>query len=189
MRSPPQPRRSAPDGFTLLEVMVSLALLLVGMLGLAQLQIYGVTGNQGARAQTLAASLARELATGLERLDPTDSRLALTGSAGSSAPSGFGSLLADATAATVWDDTTPIPGVTLDSTLERDPSASTSQPLYHRRWTVWGYEPGGGTTAAVRLIAVSVVYRERHLAVPREVLIYTQKIDPQLVMSNVQAYR
>ena len=88
----------------------------IDMLGLAQLQIYGVTGNQGARAQTLAASLARELATGLERLDPTDSRLALTGTAGASAPSGFGSLLADATPATVWSDTTPIPGVTLDST-------------------------------------------------------------------------
>jgi prepilin-type N-terminal cleavage/methylation domain-containing protein len=45
-------------GFTLVEAMVSIGVLAVGLLGMAQLQIYGIRSNQGARATMRAAQLA-----------------------------------------------------------------------------------------------------------------------------------
>ncbi len=45
-------------GFTLLEVVISLGILLVGMLGLMQFQLMGFGANQSARAQTRAMQLA-----------------------------------------------------------------------------------------------------------------------------------
>ena len=45
-----------------LEATVSLAILLIGIVGMMQLQIVGVTADAGARSQTQALQMARELA-------------------------------------------------------------------------------------------------------------------------------
>jgi type IV pilus assembly protein PilV len=178
----------AARGFTLLEVLVSFAVLLVGILGLLQLQILGLTSNQGARAQTTAAQLARELATGLAALPLDDLRVAATGTVGSTtAPIPFGKLLTSAgtvptTGPKVWSDATPIAGVQLDANLPADP-LDPSKPVYQRRWTVWGL------ASSARVIAVSVVYRERTLPQPREVVFYTQTGDGSGMMTNVAGYR
>ena len=181
-------RRTA-RGFTLLEVVVSLGLLLVGMLGLMQFQLMGFGANQSARAQTRAMQLALELRAGLEQLPYADSALGINGTWGTTAPSPFGSLLgADSTAlglAHTWNDASPIPGVTLDSALEQDPS-NPGHALYARRWTVWGYSELSSMNAGSLIIAISVIYRDRGSPIPREVVVYTQRVNPAAVFSNIR---
>lgn len=176
-------------GFTLLEVLVSFAILLVGILGLLQLQILGLTSNQGARAHTTASQLAKELATGLAALPLGDPRVAPIGGVGlAAAPPPFGKLLSSdgtvLTGARVWSDAdaTLLNGVRLDANLPAD-TVDPSKPLYQRRWTVWGL------ASSARVIAVSVVYRERTLRRPREVVFYVQTGDGSGMMANVAGYR
>jgi hypothetical protein len=190
MRTRNATTRRAERGTTLLEAIISLAILLVGMLGLVQLQIYGITANGGARAHTNAVQLARELAAGLARLPTTDVRLA--GSAGTTGepPAVFGRILqgdgSGASDAHVYSDAAPIPGTRLDSAIEKD-GASTTTPIYVRRWTVWdSFSSGSGV--ATKVIAVSVIYRERGSPNPREVVLYTQVANRGLFGANISAY-
>jgi hypothetical protein len=60
-------------------------------------------------------------------------------------------------------------------------------PGFTRRWTVWGYSPSSGALPAVKVVAVSVTWREPSLALPREVVLYTQLVDPGAIVSNVAA--
>jgi hypothetical protein len=169
--------------------MVSLGILLVGLLGMAQLQVWGLRSNQGARATMRATQLAEELRAGIGQLDFGDARLSNTGTSGPTAPTPFGSLLfADPAAAHAWSDSSAIPGLTLDGTMETDPYAS-GQPLYKRRWTVWGYAPDAGSASAAKVIAISVMYTERGSGSPREVLLYTQRPDPRGPFNFLEANR
>jgi prepilin-type N-terminal cleavage/methylation domain-containing protein len=187
--------RRTTRGFTLLEVVISLGILLVGMLGLMQFQLMGFGANQSARAQTRATQLALELRAGLEQIPYSDSALSVNGSWGSTAPplqgggDPFGSLLgADSTAlglAHTWNDASPIPGVTLDSALEQDPS-NPGHALYARRWTVWGYSELSSMNAGSLIIAISVIYRDRGSPMPREVVVYMQRVNPAAVFSNIR---
>lgn len=184
--------RSGARGSTLLEAMIALAILLVGLLGMMRLQFYGMSATQGARAQTIATQLATELAAGLERLPTSDPRLTdLSGATGSNPPTVFGYILGaggsvPTAGVRAYDDSSPIPGVRLDATLERDPEDS-SAPIYHRRWTVWdaGVTSSG---AAAKVIAVSVVYRERTLPQPREIVVYAHSAVTGSFMSNLNAF-
>jgi type IV pilus assembly protein PilV len=49
------------QGFTLIEVLVALAILAVGMLGLGRLFLYTVQGNSSATSRTVAVNLAADL--------------------------------------------------------------------------------------------------------------------------------
>jgi type IV pilus assembly protein PilV len=71
--------------------------------------------------------------------------------------------------------------------LERDPE-NPSAPVFARRWSVWQIQTQN-STAAVRVIAVSVIYRERTLPQRREVVLYTQVTDPGAALVNASAYR
>jgi type II secretory pathway pseudopilin PulG len=186
--------RSGARGSSLLEAMIALAILLVGLLGMMRLQFYGMSATQGARAQTVATQLATELAAGLERLSADDLRL--TGSSGatdSTPPATFGYILGaggsvPTTGANLhtYQDSNPIPGVRLDATLERDPEDST-KPIYQRSWTVWdaGTTTGG---AASKVIAVSVIYRERTLSQRREIVVYAHSAVTGSFMANLNAF-
>jgi prepilin-type N-terminal cleavage/methylation domain-containing protein len=174
-------RPGAPRGFTLLEVMIALTILLVGLLGMMRLQIIGISSNNGGRLQTVGTELAQELVTGLERLPFGDPLLAVTGTAGPAAPTPFGRLVAGAEIAEgglTWADGSAVPGVRLDTELP---------PGFTRRWTVWGYSPSSGALPAVKVVAVSVTWREPALALPREVVLYTQLVDPGAIVSNLAA--
>lgn len=181
-------RRSA-RGFTLIEVMIALAVLLVGMLGLMRLQILGLSWNQSARTQSRAMELALELRAGLEQLPYGDPRLAVTGAWGATAPTPFGALLGTggsvASGATVWNDASPIPGVTLDSAIGPDPN-SPSQPMFQRRWTVWGYTGMTSMNAGALIIAISVIYVDRGSLQPRELVVYTQRVNPAAVLATIR---
>ena len=161
-------------GFTLLEVMIALSVLLVGLLGMMRLQIFGIQSNQGSRAQSTATQLARELGLALERL-PFDDGLLQPGATGSTAPTPFGQLLNGTTVVSgtyrTWADSMQgqLPSVKPDAALERNPDGT---PVYARRWTVWGYQPQPGPLAA-KIIAVSVIFRERASSVVYETVYLT----------------
>ncbi|WP_242342610.1 type IV pilus modification PilV family protein [Anaeromyxobacter terrae] len=182
--------RRPEHGMTLLEVMVALTILAVGLLGLMQLQIFGITSNAGARAHTTASQLATELAGALEMLPFEDPRL--SGTAGETAPTPFGRLLgADLSgdALHTWSDTSPVAAARLDATIEPDP-LDASKPLFRRRWTVWnaGASTASGASAS-KVIAVSVIYHERGNATPREVVVLSQRSNAGLALSYAAAYR
>jgi len=178
----PSPRR-ASSGFSLLEVMVALSVLLIGLVGMMQLQIFGIGANAGGRKHTVATELAQELAAGMERLAFNDPILTPTGGTGPTAPDGFGRLVTgntlDDSVATAWADASPIAGVRSD--------AEAGGAQYERRWTVWGYSPAAGSPPAVKLVAISVVYHEAGWQAPREVLLYTQIHDPAAIAANLAA--
>jgi type IV pilus assembly protein PilV len=164
-----------PRGTTLIEVMVAMSVLLIGLLGMMDLQILGLTSNQGARAQMQATQLAREIASALERLSITDARLAAT--------SAFGPLLQangsqPSSGFTAAADT--LPGVRPDSALEDQGSG----PVYQRRWTV----RDEGADSAVKSVAVSVIYRERGGGRLKEVVLFTGKANGSRVMAHLAAY-
>jgi type IV pilus modification protein PilV len=48
-------------GFTLIEVMIALVILLVGMLGVMGMQYYAITGNTSSRELRIATSLSQDL--------------------------------------------------------------------------------------------------------------------------------
>ena len=173
--------RRSSAGLTLLEVMVALSVLLVGLLGMMHMQIIGITSNNGGRMNTVAAELASELVGGIERLPFADPLAAHTGTSGSTAPAPFGRLVSGNTVlsgAHVWDDATPIPGVRASTEIP---------PEYERRWTIWGYSPSAGGLPAVKIVAVSIVYREPGVAIPREVVQYTQLVDTTSLITNLPA--
>ncbi len=175
-------RPTAETGATLLEAMIAIAILTVGILGLMQLQILGIYSNQGARANTTAAQLGRELLSGLEAL-PTGSPLL-------DATDDFGPLLQASGSARTGHratDTSPVPGTRTDASLERDPQDATVS-IYRRRWTVDDIGPAGAE-ASVRRLAVSVIWRERGLSRPRELVLYGSRSNPGLVLSHAAAYR
>jgi len=187
------PKHAFHRGLTLLEVMISMAVLSVGLLGMLQLQILGMTANQGARAHTTALQLGRELVQGLEQRatdDPLLSGVATPASA--TPPTPFGALLdgsgaVPTTGVRAWNDANPVAGVRTDASIERDPDDGTV-PIYRRRWTVWDYVSATGGPS-VKVIAVSVVFRERKIMTPREVVLFTQRANTGLVLSNVAAFR
>jgi type IV pilus assembly protein PilV len=176
-------------GTTLLEAMISLVILLIGLVAMARLQIFGMSSTQGGRAQTIATQLATELAGALATVDSTKApgTTLLTASfAGAAPPSGFGALLADPSSAHAFSDASPVPGVRLDATLEQDPLAP-GTPLYRRRWTVWDMtvtNPAGATVTTGKMIAVSVIWHERAIGIPREIVVYAANGN----LSNVMAF-
>lgn len=183
-------RRSGERGVTLLEAMISLSILLVGLLGLMRLQIYGIVTNGGARMHTVAVQLGRELASGLERLPATDARLSGAVGTGGAPPTVFGYLLTGGSVGSgahvhAFSDAVAeaIPGARLNSAVEQDGA----EPAYVRRWSVWdSFVSGSGV--ATKVIAVSVIYRERGSPRQREVVVYAQVSNRGLFAANVGGY-
>ncbi|GAO02298.1 prepilin-type N-terminal cleavage/methylation domain-containing protein [Anaeromyxobacter sp. PSR-1] len=196
-------RNSGMRGVTLIEAMISLTLLLIGILGLMRLQVIGFTSNEGARSNGTAQELARELAAGLERLDPSLDALLVANTIADAPPSGFGNPLdASGNLATSgwrdWDDayltgtTSAYPslkvvGVQPDSALPSDP-LDPSKPLYRRRWSIWQVATSNAASG-VRLAAVSVVYHERTITRPRAITLYVQIPNLGASTVNASAYR
>jgi prepilin-type N-terminal cleavage/methylation domain-containing protein len=180
----PGPARR-PAGFSLLEVMIALAVLTIGLLGMMHLQIIGIVSNDTGRKHTVATELADELVSGIERLPFGDELLSPSGNIGPTAPTPFGRLVSGSTVTTTgtheWSDTKAIPGVRKTTEIGAD------HWQYERRWTVWGYAPSAGAIPIVKLVAVSVVYKERGMNIPREVVLYTQLNEPSSLTANITA--
>jgi type IV pilus assembly protein PilV len=184
-------RRTGERGSTLLEALIALTVLLIGMVGMAKLQIYGMSSTQGARAQTQATQLATELAGALALLPSNDPHLTGDPGASGNPPALFGRLLALGVPTSgvnlhAWDDGNPVSGARLDATLERDPEDST-KAVFQRRWTVWDAGVTASATAA-KIIAVSVIWRERTIAVPKEIVVYVNSEVTGSFMANINAF-
>lgn len=191
MRTRDRTGRKDERGTTLLEAMISLSVLLIGLLGMAGLQIFGIGTTQGARAHTIATQLASELGAALTRLETADHHLdGAEGVSPNTPPTTFARLLPLGVPTTalvhVWSDATPIPGARLDSALERDPEDVT-RAVYQRRWTVWDAGVTANGTVA-KVVAVSVIYRERMIATPKEVVLYVHSEVRGNFMANVNAF-
>lgn len=178
------PRRT-PRGFTLIEVMIALVVLLVGLLGMMRLQVIGMQANQGSRAQSVAVELARELGLALERLSFDDPLLNANGT-GATPPAPFGRLLDGTTLAsggyTPWTDDkqAQLPSVRADAVLDHN---SDGTPVYARRWTVWAYQRQPGPLGG-KVIAVSVVFRERASPILYEVVYLTYVSDASSISAS-----
>ncbi len=202
MRRPPRP---SPRGSSLIELMIAMAVIAVGMLAMWHLHVLGITSNAAGRRHTVATAIARELVSGLERLAFTDVQIGSTGStnnykaqgtaAGPPSSALFGPLVnGDGTIKSgagvyQWNDNDSgrtVPGVRLDSQM-REMGDTTAR--YERRWTVWELlspQPGAaGGTAGVKLIAVSVIWRDPPFARPHEVVLYTQVVNASSIISGL----
>jgi hypothetical protein len=178
-------RMKTPRGLTLVEATIALTILAVGLIGLMRLHVLGITSNTGGRMHTQAVEIARELVAGIERLGYTDPRLSDTATPASTPPAAFGWLVEGAGVVStdsgihVWSDasdSSQLPGVR---------PASALPPGFERRWTVWGYvSPSGGITS-VRIVAVSVTWREPSFPRLREVVLYTQMPNPAALMASL----
>jgi prepilin-type N-terminal cleavage/methylation domain-containing protein len=188
MPGPQKPAR----GSSLIEVMIALAVLAVGLLAMWHLHMVGLSSTGAGRRHTVATGVARELASGLERLAFNDPRLADTvtgqtlpaGAAFGNVVQGDGSILAGARP---WDDAAAVPGVRRIAELPGQGDATTR---YDRRWTVWGYvspRAPAGTAPGVKIIAVSVTWRDPPFARPREVVLYTQVTNPAALATGLGA--
>jgi prepilin-type N-terminal cleavage/methylation domain-containing protein len=186
------PQRRRVTGFSLIEMMVALSVLLVGLVGLMRLQVMGMYANQASRAHTTAVQLASELAGALQRLPWEDALVKPVAAADTAAPTVFGKLLDDgalpASGYVTWKDgyAAAIPSVRTDAQInEFDGDGS---PVFERRWTVWSYATPGGLEGS-RLIAVSVVFHERANPIPYEVVVYAQQGNPGAAFANAAAYQ
>jgi type IV pilus modification protein PilV len=87
--------RAAARGFTMIEALVSLAVMLIGLLGLASLQVVGVRSNHFGRKMALASVLMHDLTDSVQRWDYNDARLA--------APRAIVTSTTDTTITSRWD--------------------------------------------------------------------------------------
>ncbi|HYD53573.1 MAG TPA: hypothetical protein VEA99_13140, partial [Gemmatimonadaceae bacterium] len=105
-------------------------------------------------------------------------------------PFGWLAFESDLSSAHAWTDGL-IPGVRPDanddSGVDDAGGSATTSPVFERRWTVWGYAPTAGAAPAVKVVAVSVIYREPHTSLRREVVAYTQFFDSAAFALNLTA--
>jgi type IV pilus assembly protein PilV len=189
------PRRDR--GTTLLEAMIALTILLVGILGMMQLQVLGITSNAGARSYSQALQVAHELAAALEQLPANDPLLDPQFTGGANPDPAFGSVLSapntlrSTSTFKEYDDTSAnvrgaASNAAITATYGSDPTEAA--PRYMRRWQVWQAETAA-TGGGVKAIAVSVTYREPRLPGLREVVLLTQVSNRGLASAFAAAYR
>lgn len=173
-------RRPIDRGTTLLEAVIALSILLVGILGMMQLQILAITSTAGARAHSQALQVAHQLAAALEQLPVTDPHFTTVHFTGAAPPAEFGSVLAGPNSLrtsgfTPYDDGARVAGAPTDAELIAaygvDPENG-ALPRFQRRWQVWQMDTASATGQVMGL-AVSVTYREQRMPGLREVVLLT----------------
>lgn len=182
---------SAARGVTLLEVMIAMAVLAVGLLAMWRLHVFGLTSNAAARRNTSAVAIAEELVSGLERLRFDDTLLSDGAGPSATPPSDFGPLVAgdgsfvSSSRVHTWSDSTPVPGVRKNTDIPERQNAATN---LERRWSVWTVQTASAANGALltpaKMIAVSVTWNDPPFGRPREVLLYTQVSNPDIIRSG-----
>jgi type II secretory pathway pseudopilin PulG len=178
-------------GFTLLEAMVGLGLLVVGLVGLAALQLVAVRANHFGTKMSHASALARDLAENVQRWDYDDPRLAIVETVDSTdhprirerwelgradtvlarARPQFGEVASDANATTPGALGAGYQGLSPD--VDRD-----GQPDFHRYWSVWGIDLANTGTVQGKLVQIVVRWRDAS-AGHRQVTLGTFLANPQ----------
>jgi prepilin-type N-terminal cleavage/methylation domain-containing protein len=185
------PSRRPQRGVTLLELIIAMAVLSFGLLAMSRLHVVGLTSNAAARRNTSGVAIAQELAAGLERLGFNDTLLSDPSTPTGTPPADFGPLVqGDGTILAsprvhTWSDTTPVPGVRPNAQLRERSEIGTD---LERRWAVWTVQAIDGATSlpvsATKLIAVSVTWNDPPFNRPREVLLYTQVANQDILRAG-----
>ena len=134
-----KPKRLHSEGFTLLEVMVALAIFSIGILGVAKLQLSATSGTSSSRGYTEASSLGQRQVEYLISL-PYDNAL-------------LGDTNGDGTNQDVDNDGSDDDGGNfgLDNTAAGADQTVTVNTVYNLSWNVAVDEPASGTKK-IRLI-------------------------------------
>lgn len=169
-------------GFTLIEVLVSMAILAVGLLAVAGLVTTTVAMGTRARYMNMASVLASEKLDGLNKLPSTDPNVACAGTCGTLAggPDCAGSIYCDEVAvneaggADYETETQVVGGVAVTTTIVHTAAGCVGTPVacgvatpagtgstFTRRWLITANplinSAGGGSTAATGTKRVTVL--------------------------------
>ncbi len=168
-------------GFSLIEVVMAMAVLTIGIMGLSELQVIGVKGRDFARNITTASLLAHDLSANMDGWTYTDSRLN---------PLATVTSTTDPTVTAHWDMGRLVTVTTKAEFGEvaNDTNATTSGALgtgytgiaspsgFYRYWNVFALSLSGGTTA--KLVQIIVRWNEPGFGM-RQVAFSTVLTNPQ----------
>lgn len=200
-----RPPRAVDRGFSLIESMVASVVMLIGLLGLAGLQVTGMRANNLGKRMSQASLLAQDLVQNMQVWQYTDARLSPQGGA-APAHTGAYSDTNHADVAKFWDLrntaalTSNVDGssVTFDYTDGATGAALTSQlaanyegvlspvdtslpageqTVYQRYWNVFLVDLTGSGTAQGKLVQVMVRWKEPNFGY-RQVTTSFYKCDP-----------
>jgi len=199
------PNRRMDRGFSLIEAMVASVVMLIGLLGLAGLQVIGMRANNLGKRMAQASLLAQDLAQNMQLWQYTDARLSPQGGA-SPAHLGFYSDTNHADIAKFWDLqntaalTSNVDGsaVTFDCTDGAAGAALVNQlnanyggvlspvdttlpngeqTIFQRYWNVFLVDLNGSGQAQGKLVQVMVRWKEPNFGY-RQVNTSFYKYDP-----------
>ncbi len=131
------------NGFTLIEIMISLVILLVGMLGVMGMQYYAITGNTSSRALRNATSLGQDM---VEQLKTSPYSTLVSGSDN---PTSGAAISGNVTFERAWSVLANCMYLTFDKTSF--PPASSCNVV-----------PDASNTSAVSAIRVRIRWQDKH---------------------------
>lgn len=164
--------RAAPAGFTLVEVMVSMAVLTIGMLGMANMQIVAVKQNQFAANMGRASGLGQDLVESISMWKYNDPRLQSLATVTSLSDDKIVKRMDLARAEDISGDSERIMQF---GEKDGDPSASTAGALgtvmaaaastvgdgqFRRYWNVFAWDPDGDGLPNAKFVLVVVRWKE-----------------------------
>jgi Tfp pilus assembly protein PilV len=153
-------------GFSLIETVLTISILTIGVLGIAQMQIIGVRSKNFATNIATASLLAHDLAEQAQRWSYTDSRLT---------PLGTVTSTTDASITALWDmgkATTVSTALKAEfSEIASDSNATTANALgtyqgvtapagFYRYWNVFAVDLTNGGTPQGKLVQIIVRWKE-----------------------------
>jgi Tfp pilus assembly protein PilV len=162
-------------GFTLVETMVAIAVLIIGLVSVAALIGHTVGSTNTSRYMSMAAMLASEKLEDLNRYPSTDPNVAVGGSLAADTPSFFDNVLVSSDNGSITEtyNGTVITHAANGTTTNVPPAANAPDTLtFDRRWVI---ETGGTLPAGVRRVTVLVTATN---AVPRPVTFQTSTVRP-----------
>lgn len=171
------PFRRAPRGITLIEVTVSMAVLLIGMLGMAHMQVVAVRQNQFSANVTRASALGQGLVENVAMWRYNDERLTPLATVNSLDDELIQKrfdlprdedLSADADRMMQFGEAGNDPSATNDDALgEFDGALSEvdadGNPIFRRYWNVFGWDPDGDGLENAKFVLIVVRWREPNL--------------------------
>lgn len=179
-------RLRSPRGFSLVETIITIGILTIGVVGIAQLQLIGVKSKNFATNISTASLLAHDLGEQAQRWSYTDSRLTTLRTVTSTTDSNVTALWDMGRATTVTSALKAQFGE-----LANDANATTANVLgtyqgvtsptgFYRYWNVFGVDLSGTGTAQGKLVQVIVRWKEPGMGM-RQVAFSTYVTDPTAI--------
>ena len=180
-------KRSRQRGFTLIEMMVSILVLTIGLVGTAALMSSSVNMGAHARYVSTAALLASEKMEDLDRFPDNDPNLAAGGSLASDI-TGYSDTVQISTSSGKINETTTANGVTTLYTQQPDgtvvvtpgaalPAATSDTLTFDRRWQIVA-SPTVGANVITGAVQITVLVTLNNQALKPPVTYQTSLVHP-----------